>query len=184
MWGADHKSGSPKLFYHLCVSYARRTADMARPFTAEWKSGWADAWGRRFSGILFTSTANSFFHSSRCGSKPSRLFLSPQASFLGFAHPCTILHRGNSVHPPCILSNSCPLCYTYPLYIFTSCPERLGASFRFKVNSSTCSLYFLCFSGVFIHQLPPLSCPQPLLVTPVENIFNISQFRNLSPWLL
>lgn len=42
MWGADHKSGSPELFYHLCVSYARRRADMARPFTAEWKSGWAD----------------------------------------------------------------------------------------------------------------------------------------------
>lgn len=141
-------------------------------------------WGCRFSGILFTPTASSFFRSSRCGSKPSRLSLSPQASFLGFVHACTALHRGNSGHPARIPSSSCPLCYTYPLYAFPSCPERKGASFRFEVNSSTCSLYFLCFSGVLIHQLSPLSCPQPLLVTPVENIFNISQFRKLSPWLL
>lgn len=74
-----------------------------------------------------------------------------------------------------------PACLPFPSCGFPSCPGRIGVSLMFKISFSTCSLYRPCFSGPLTHQLSPLSCPQTLLVTSVENIFNLSQFWNLSP---
>lgn len=127
--------------------------------------------------------ANSFFHFTTCGSKPSRLSLKPQTSSFGFflswraaSLYCRTLRRfrPSTTHSFKLL----PLFLQGPIVRPSLLAWKNGSLPSVQSQLPDLVSVSAVFAGTMLHQLSPLSCP--------FSIKYIQSFsvEEISPWLL